>query len=150
MLKANISNTRGKNPTQKKKNTHTHKTHVAIVATSSCIITEQLNSEDESRNSTIIYKNILQFHFYECINFYVFYVCIHFYECILSLTVVSDSVTPQSSPPGSSVLGILQARILGEQPFPGPGDIPDRAIEPMSLMSPALADGFFTSKHHQI
>lgn len=48
---------KGKKPyTEKKKK---HKTHVAIVAASSCIITEQLNSEDESRNSTIIYKNIL-------------------------------------------------------------------------------------------
>ena len=30
-------------------------------------------------------------------------------------------------------------------PFPSPGDLPDRGIEPTSLSSPALADGFFTS-----
>ena len=29
-------------------------------------------------------------------------------------------------------------------PFPSPGDLPDREIEPASLMSPALAGEFFT------
>ena len=38
------------------------------------------------------------------------------------------------SPPGSSVHGILQARIL-EWPFPSPGDFPDPGIKPVS---PAL------------
>ena len=35
------------------------------------------------------------------------------------------------SPPGSSVSGILQARILGCQ-FLSPGDLPDPGIEPSS------------------
>ena len=39
------------------------------------------------------------------------------------------------SPPGSSVHGILQARIWSELPFPSPGDLPDPGIEPWS---PAL------------
>ena len=30
-------------------------------------------------------------------------------------------------------------------PFPSPGDLPDPGIELMSLMSPALAGGFFTT-----
>ena len=30
-------------------------------------------------------------------------------------------------------------------PCPLPGDLPDPGIEPESLMSPALADGFFTT-----
>ena len=30
-------------------------------------------------------------------------------------------------------------------PFASPGDLPDPGIEPMSLVSPALADRFFTS-----
>ena len=30
-------------------------------------------------------------------------------------------------------------------PFPSPGDLPDPEIEPMSLMSPALSGGFFTT-----
>ena len=29
--------------------------------------------------------------------------------------------------------------------FPPPGDLPDPGIEPMSLVSPALAGGFFTT-----
>ena len=46
--------------------------------------------------------------------------------------------------PGSSVHGILQARILEWVPCPPPGDLPDPGIEPVSLMSPGLAGGFFT------
>ena len=49
------------------------------------------------------------------------------------------------SPPGSSVHGVLQARILEWVPFPSPGDLPDPGIEPTSLMSPALASNFFTT-----
>ena len=30
-------------------------------------------------------------------------------------------------------------------PFPSPGDLPDPGIEPTSLVSPALAGGFFTT-----
>ena len=30
-------------------------------------------------------------------------------------------------------------------PYPPPGDLPDLGIEPVSLTSPALADGFFTT-----
>ena len=30
-------------------------------------------------------------------------------------------------------------------PFPTPGHLPDPGIEPMSLVSPALAAGFFTT-----
>ena len=36
------------------------------------------------------------------------------------------------SPPGSSVHGILQARILEWLPFPSPGDLTDPGIEPGS------------------
>ena len=45
--------------------------------------------------------------------------------------------------PGSSVHGILQARILEWVPFPSPGDLPDSGIE---SESPALAGGFFTTE----
>ena len=31
-------------------------------------------------------------------------------------------------------------------PFPSPGDLPDSGIEPVSLVSPALAGGFFTTE----
>jgi len=47
--------------------------------------------------------------------------------------------------PGSSVHGILQARILEWVPFPSPGDLPDPGIEPAVVMPPALAGGFFTT-----
>ena len=47
------------------------------------------------------------------------------------------------SPPGSSVDGILQARILEWLPFPYPGDLPDPGIEPRS---PALQADSLTSE----
>ena len=46
------------------------------------------------------------------------------------------------SPPGFSVRGISQARILEWVAFPFPGDLPDPGIEE----SPALAGRFFTSE----
>ena len=49
------------------------------------------------------------------------------------------------NPPGSSVHGILQARILSGLPCPPPEDLPHPGIKPASLMSPALADGVFTT-----
>ena len=47
--------------------------------------------------------------------------------------------------PGSSVHGILQARILEWVAMPPSGDLPDPGIEPASLISPALAGGFLTT-----
>ena len=44
--------------------------------------------------------------------------------------------------PGSSVHGILQARILEWIARPPPGDLPDPVIETLPLMSLALAGGF--------
>ena len=49
------------------------------------------------------------------------------------------------SPPGSSVHGILQARILEGVPCPPPGDLPIPGIKLMSLMSPSLTGSFFTT-----
>ena len=50
------------------------------------------------------------------------------------------------SPPGSSVHGILQARILEwVAVFPPSRDLSDPGVEPASLMSPALAGRFFTA-----
>ena len=48
------------------------------------------------------------------------------------------------SPPGYSVHGILQARILKWVAIPPPRDLPHPGIKPASLMSPALAGRFFT------
>ena len=47
------------------------------------------------------------------------------------------------SPPGSSVHGILQARILEWIAFPSPGDLPDPGIE---SRSPALEADALTSE----
>ena len=49
------------------------------------------------------------------------------------------------SPPGSSVHGILQAKILEWVAMTPPGDLPNPGIEPTSLTSPALAGRFFTT-----
>ena len=51
--------------------------------------------------------------------------------------------TLDCSPPGSSIHGISQARILEWMSFPSPGDPPHPGIKPTS---PALAGGFFTTE----
>ena len=50
------------------------------------------------------------------------------------------------SPPGPSVLGIFQARLLKWLPVPPPGDLPNPGITPTSPASPALAGVFFTTE----
>ena len=47
------------------------------------------------------------------------------------------------APPGSSVLGIFQARILEWFAFLSPGDLPDPGIKPAT---PVLAGRFFTAE----
>ena len=47
------------------------------------------------------------------------------------------------SPPGSSVHGPFQVRILEGWPFPTPGDLPKPRIEPTS---PTLTGRFFTTE----
>ena len=49
------------------------------------------------------------------------------------------------SPPGSSIHGILQARILEWFLFLTPGDLPDPEIKPASLMSLALTGRLVTT-----
>ena len=50
------------------------------------------------------------------------------------------------SPPGSSVHGILQSRILQWVAMPPAGDLPDPGIEPAHPVSPALqADSLLLS-----
>ena len=49
------------------------------------------------------------------------------------------------SPPGSSVHGILQARILKWVACSSPEHLPDPGIEPASLRSPALAGGLLVA-----
>ena len=49
------------------------------------------------------------------------------------------------SPPGSSVHGVLQVRILDGLPRPLPGDLPDPMIQYTSLESSALGGRFFST-----
>ena len=49
--------------------------------------------------------------------------------------------------PGSSVHGILQARILEWGIMPFSRDLPDSGIEPTSLTSPALTGGIFITNN---
>ena len=56
---------------------------------------------------------------------------LNFVVVVQLLSLVRLFVTPRTgSPPGSSVHGILQARI--PEPFPSPRDLPDSEIEPTS------------------
>ena len=65
-------------------------------------------------------------------------------SAVLSRSVVSDSLHPTDlRPPGSSVHGILQARILEWVASPPPGVLPNPGIEPISLVS-FIAGSFFT------
>ena len=63
---------------------------------------------------------------------------------LLSHSVISSYCNPMAcSPPGSSVLGISQARTLEWVAISFSRDLPDPGIKPMSR---ALAGGFFTTE----
>ena len=49
------------------------------------------------------------------------------------------------SPPGLSVHGFSRQGCWNGLPCPTPGDLPDPGNEPVFLISPTLADGFFTT-----
>ena len=70
----------------------------------------------------------------------------HACVCAKSLRSCPTLCDPMDhSPPGSSVQGILSARILEWVAVPSSRDLPSPEIKAMSLMTPALADGFFIS-----
>ena len=66
-------------------------------------------------------------------------VCVHAQSC----TTLCDPM--DRSPPGSSVREILQAGILGWVSISSSRGSSRRGVEPVSLLSPALAAGFFTT-----
>ena len=72
----------------------------------------------------------------------VFSICVH-------AKLIHSCPTQQPyglcSLPGSSVRGILQARILEWVAMPPPGDLPDSGIKTISLTPSALAREFFTT-----
>ena len=73
-------------------------------------------------------------------------VCVCVCVCVCEVTsVVSDSVTPWTSPPGSSVHGILQARILEWVAMPSSrGSSPPRDQTQVSYIS-CIGRWFFTT-----
>ena len=67
--------------------------------------------------------------------------CLHA-KSLQSCPTLGDTV--DCSLPGSSVRGVLQARILEYFAMPS-GGLPSPGVESMSFVSPALAGGFLTS-----
>ena len=61
----------------------------------------------------------------------------------VSHSVLSDSLRPHGLKP--AWLLYPWEEYWSGLPCPPPGDLPDPGIEPMSLVSPALAGGFFTT-----
>ena len=65
--------------------------------------------------------------------------------CVRAQSCQTLCDTMDYSPPGSSVHGVLQARMLEWIAVPSSRDLPNPDIKSGSLTSPALADGFFTT-----
>ena len=67
--------------------------------------------------------------------------------CVCVYSVVSDSfATPWIAAHQALLsMGFSRQEYCSGLPFPSPGDLPNPGIEPVSLASPALAGGFFTT-----
>ena len=78
------------------------------------------------------------------------YVFVFIRTCVLSAKLLQLCPTlcdpMDCRPPGASIHGILQARHWNGLLCPPPGNLPNPGIKPVSLMSPALAGGFFTAR----
>ena len=70
--------------------------------------------------------------------FWLYWMCV----CMLSLSVMSDSLQPHGLYQASLSMGFPRQEYSSEVPFPPPGDLPDPGIKPVV---PALADRFFTT-----
>ena len=67
--------------------------------------------------------------------------------CVQSLSSVRLFVTPGTAACQVPLsIGFSRQEYWSGLPFLTPGDLPDPGIEPMSLVSPALAGGFFTTR----
>ena len=74
----------------------------------------------------------------------IFYIYIYIMVCVhAQCLTLCDPM--DCSPPGSSIHGISQARILEWIAISSPGDLPNPGIEPVSPESSALPCGFFTT-----
>ena len=68
-------------------------------------------------------------------------------KLLVSCSVLSDSSATlwTVGPQALLSMGFSRQEYWSGFPFPTPGDLPNLRIEPMSLMSPTLAGGFFTT-----
>ena len=72
-------------------------------------------------------------------------VCVCARACVLTQSCPTLCDPMDCIPPGSSVRGISQARILEWVAISSSRDLPNPGIEPASLASPVLASRFFTT-----
>ena len=62
------------------------------------------------------------------------------------MSVISDSATPRTKAHQAPLaVGFSRQEYWSGLPSPSPGSLPDPGIEPVSLMSHALAGGLFTT-----
>ena len=74
---------------------------------------------------------------------FILQIIIDMYACLV-VSILCDPVN--CSLPGSSVHGILQARILEWAAISFSGDLSEPGFKTVSLTSPALAGGFLTTE----
>ena len=68
------------------------------------------------------------------------------FVCVCVRACMLNSGPTLCNPPDFSVYGIIQARIhWSGLPYPPPGGLPNPGTKPVSLKSPALAGGFFST-----
>ena len=67
------------------------------------------------------------------------------YMCLAAQSCLSLCDPMDYSPPEDRGQGFFRQEYWSGLPYPSPGDLPNQGIEPASLMSPALAGGFFTT-----
>ena len=74
--------------------------------------------------------------------------CMEVYVCEFSVTQSCPTLYDpmDCTPPGSSVHGISQARILEWGAISSPRDLPDPEFKPAPPVSPALTGRFFTTR----
>ena len=67
--------------------------------------------------------------------------------CCAQYSVTYDSATPQTVARQAPLsMGLSRQEHWSGLPFPTPGDLPNPGIKPESLVSPALAGGFFSTE----
>ena len=74
-------------------------------------------------------------------------VCVCMYVCVCALSRVRLFMTPWTVTRQVHLsMEFSRQEYQSELPFTSPGDLPDSGIEPVSLVSPALAGRFFTTE----